>query len=261
MSEIQLHAPNRSSAWLTLFYKMTGQPFYGIMNGVQYSLDRPVDHLSTAETEELWKIRISMPESAALPLLEKLNSPVILSVGGMRDPRVRLIEKFGTRSNFDLNLYWLENTISRAYLVSNVEAAASHADALRRFLRPDFPFGSTVVLEDPSHSTRSGFPSAGSVKIVRYENRRVICRAEARSAGYLVLLDTYYPGWNAYVDGAKVEVLRANYAFRAVAVPAGSHTVEFVFRPWSFYWGLGVSLATLFGGVLACSYLIKTIPE
>jgi hypothetical protein len=261
MSEIQLHVPNRSSAWLTLFYRMSGQPFYGIMNGIQYSLDRPVDHLATAESEELWKIRVSMPEEAALPLLARLNSPMILSVGEMHDPRMRLIAKFGTRSNFDLNVYWLENTISRAYFVSNVEIATSHADALRRFLHPDFPFGNTVVLEDSGHAARFGQPPAGSAKIERYQNRRVTCRVEARNAGYLVLLDNYYPGWNAYLDGARVEILRANYAFRAVAVPAGSHTVEFLFRPLSFYWGLGVSLATLLGGVLACAYFMRIVPE
>jgi hypothetical protein len=260
ISEFQLHVPNRSSAWLTLFYRMSGQPFYGIMNGIQYSLDRAVDHLATAETEELWKIDISLREAAAFTLLAKLNSPLILSVAEIHDPRTRQIAKFGTRSNYELSVYWLENTISRAFLVSNVEIAASHADALRRFIRPDFPYGNTVVLEDSLRAARSGQPPAGSVKIERYQSSRVTCRVDARQAAYLVLLDSYYPGWSATVDGATAEILRANYLFRAVEVPAGSHAVEFVFRPRSFYWGLGISLATLFCGILTCVFSARIIP-
>ena len=55
MMDLQLRAPNRSSAWLTLLYRRSGQPFHGIMNGIQYSLNYSVDNLNTNESEELWK--------------------------------------------------------------------------------------------------------------------------------------------------------------------------------------------------------------
>ena len=64
---------------------------------------------------------------------------------------------------------------------------------------------------------------------------------ESNSPGYLVLLDSYYPGWHAYVDGKEARILAANYAFRAVEVRAGKHRVEFLYRPRSFYAGLSVT--------------------
>lgn len=70
-------------------------------------------------------------------------------------------------------------------------------------------------------------------------------------AGYLVLLDSFYPGWRAYVDGREVEILQANYAFRAVEVQAGKHEVEFRYRPWTFYFGLVVSCLALILGLVA----------
>ena len=53
------------------------------------------------------------------------------------------------------------------------------------------------------------------------------------------------PDWVAYVDGAKQPVLQANYTFRAVHVPAGSHQVHMVYRPRPWLVGLGVSIATV----------------
>ncbi len=254
MPDLRLDVPNPSSAWLTLFYRLSGQPYYGIMNGIQYSLDRTVDYLGTVESEELRKACNSMPAPAALTLLAKLNSPVLLVIGEMHYPGLRLLATFKTRSNLDLNVYWLENSISRTFFVSNVEKASSPAEALQKFIRPQFPFGNTVILEDPRLEARAGAPGAGAAKIERYENQRISCRVAARASGYLVLLDSYYPGWSAYLDGAEVEVLRANYAFRAVAVPEGSHVVEFRYRPKSFYWGFSLTLITLVCGILVAAF-------
>ena len=53
--------------------------------------------------------------------------------------------------------------------------------------------------------------------------------------------DTDYPGWEADVDGTATPILRANLAFRAVAVPAGSHRVTMTFRPSSARNGLILS--------------------
>ncbi len=61
----------------------------------------------------------------------------------------------------------------------------------------------------------------------------------------LTFLDAWYPGWNAYVDGKKVPILRADEQFKAVALPAGTHEVRFVFKPTLTFAALTVSLATL----------------
>jgi hypothetical protein len=261
MPDLHLRLPNYSSAWLTLFYRRSGQPYYGIMNGIQYSLYISVDHLGTLESEELRKATSLMPEPSALTLLAKLNTPVLSVLGKMHDPRARLLASFETGSDQNLNLYWLNECANRALFVPNVETASSQAEAFQKFIRPDFSFGNAVVLESSRFEARSGLPDAGIAKIGHYGNQRVLCRVEARTAGYLVLLDSYYPGWNAYLDGLKVNVMRANYAFRAVAVPAGSHAVEFRYRPKSFYWGFALSLITILSGILSVVVRARTRPQ
>jgi hypothetical protein len=59
---------------------------------------------------------------------------------------------------------------------------------------------------------------------------------------FLVLRDTYYPGWRAFVDGHEVHIWRTDYLFRGVEVPAGEHTIRFEFSPLSFRVGLVISI-------------------
>jgi uncharacterized membrane protein YfhO len=61
----------------------------------------------------------------------------------------------------------------------------------------------------------------------------------------------YYPGWRAYVDERREEILRANYLFRGIPVGPGSHRVEVLYEPLSFKIGLSLSLLTLFLLLLA----------
>jgi uncharacterized membrane protein YfhO len=80
----------------------------------------------------------------------------------------------------------------------------------------------------------------GGARIAELAADRVRLEVELGKPGYAVLVDSYDPGWRATVDGARAEVLRANVAFRAVAVPAGKHVVELRYRPRSISIGLGL---------------------
>jgi uncharacterized membrane protein YfhO len=70
----------------------------------------------------------------------------------------------------------------------------------------------------------------------------------AEENSLLVLSDTYYPGWKAFVDGKGTNIYRADYTFRAVPLNAGTHRVRFVYDPMSFKLGAGVTIL----GILGC---------
>jgi hypothetical protein len=102
--------------------------------------------------------------------------------------------------------------------------------------------------EDPSFVATVGAPGAPPrVDIAAYEPDRVELAASFAGGGWLVLTDIWYPGWTASVDGVSTEVLRADYNYRAVRVPAGQHRVVFEYRPTGRRRGTILSLA----GVLA----------
>ena len=92
-----------------------------------------------------------------------------------------------------------------------------------------------------------------AVRITRYEPETVELELEAPQAGYVVLADTYRPGWRVEVDEEPVAVLRAQHAQRAVAVSSGRHSIRFFYRPRSLYFGAALSLFGLIM-ILVCIF-------
>lgn len=74
---------------------------------------------------------------------------------------------------------------------------------------------------------------------------RMIVDVETQCAGLLVVSETNYPGWSVKVDGKRERVWEVYGALRGVEIPAGRHQVEWKFRPWSVYVGLGMTLVGL----------------
>ena len=73
-------------------------------------------------------------------------------------------------------------------------------------------------------------------------------RAHMQTRGLVVLADLWDKGWNAYLNGRRVPILRANHAVRRVEVPLGEATLEFRYEPASFAWGLWLAAV----GLAAC---------
>ncbi len=72
-----------------------------------------------------------------------------------------------------------------------------------------------------------------SARIVDEEDNTLDIIANPSRPAYLVLSDTYYPGWTCFVDGHKQPIYRANFAMRAITLGAGAHRIHFVFKPYS----------------------------
>lgn len=96
-------------------------------------------------------------------------------------------------------------------------------------------------------------PTGVTVSLTRSANQ-IEAILETRTPGYLVVADTYYPGWSALVDGQESPILRANLAFRAVQLSAGSHQVTMAYTPGWFWPGILTSIA----GLLATLVLLRS---
>jgi hypothetical protein len=113
-----------------------------------------------------------------------------------------------------------------------------------------------VQVEDPGTGQgASGFFRKDAAEIAAYEPERVEIATRSPREGFVVLSDTYRPGWSAFVDGEEAPILRAQTAFRAVPVPAGEHRILFLYRPWSLRAGTAVSLVSLL--ILAAWPLVR----
>ena len=92
----------------------------------------------------------------------------------------------------------------------------------------------------------SGFFRKNAAELTRYEPEHVELETRSPRDGFAVLTDTFRPGWVAEVDGVATPVLRAQWAMRAVAVPAGEHVVTFRYQPPSLRIGARTTAASLF---------------
>ncbi|WP_460683712.1 YfhO family protein [Niabella aquatica] len=84
--------------------------------------------------------------------------------------------------------------------------------------------------------------SSSAIKVVKYTNDEITYTAHTPSGGFVVFSEVYYPaGWNAYIDGQKADIVKANYFMRGVFVPQGQHSIKFVFEPETVKRGIIIS--------------------
>jgi hypothetical protein len=174
----------------------------------------------------------------------------------------RLEDLQGKRENLlkenTIKLYKNRSPLPRAWLVKDHKIMDSIA-ILSKMMNKDFrPDREGLLEEEPPHPiplSQRGEGKERRVEFISETNNRLLLQATAEENSLLVLSDTYYPGWKAFVDGKKTKIYRADYAFRAIPLSAGPHRVEFVYDPLSFKLG---ALFT-FLGIIGCAviYLIR----
>jgi hypothetical protein len=196
------------------------------------------------------------PQDIRRPLLDLSAARFVIIADDGRPP-----EHFGRPAlrpvdvSDDLRLTLYENlsALPRARWVPRAAVVADPAALLQRLAkRVDDP-RRVLLLEAPppsgflSEDAPGALDAAATVEIVRNQPEHVTLRVDAPQRGFVQLADQFYPGWQATVNDAAAPILRADYLFRAVEVPAGESVVDFRYRPASVGIGAAISAATVAG--------------
>jgi hypothetical protein len=155
--------------------------------------------------------------------------------------------------------------LPRALVVTNWETLDNPNTALSRMFSNSFNPSHDAIIESlpgvqapkPNASANPGGSKASTVTSIRHRwNQVEIDATSAEASSLLLLIETWYPGWKATVDGQSAPIFRANLNFRAVPLGAGAHKVVFSYWPWQFTVGLATSLITflLLAGLLSFRY-------
>ena len=179
-----------------------------------------------------------------------VDAPLPSDDGTKRVRRWRHIE-----DKDDVGLYQNLLGMPRAWTVPRVVTLPPESIllALRRSVMPDgnsFDPRAIALVEEHIDLPASPAMNDAQVKIVSDRNTAVTLQARTAAAAFLVLSDSYYPGWRVAVDGRPVQLYRTNYLLRGVVVPPGEHTVRFSFLPISFSAGVCVSACALLAMLL-----------
>ncbi|MBV8086718.1 MAG: YfhO family protein [Chloroflexi bacterium] len=179
----------------------------------------------------------------------------------------------------DVKIYDNPAALPPAFLVHQGQVAANADEALQVISAPGFDPIANVVVESgpqpPPNTSLLGrvtnrlkrlLPASGDqpftvpdswlqneaspddppdqVQLQAFQPEEVAVSTQSASAAFLVLSESYYPGWQVSVDGVPQRLMAADELFQAVHLGAGSHEVEFRFQPHSFVAGAAISVAS-----------------
>jgi hypothetical protein len=161
-------------------------------------------------------------------------------------------------------LYRNRKCLPRAFLVEDYRVATEEMKVKKILQDKQFNPEKVVLLDTtPSEEfmKKKGVPIPDmkeSVTITAYKNECIQLDVSLPLPKMLVLSEAFCPGWKAYCDGRETKIYRANFAFRAVPLPAGIHTVTFVYDPASVRVGRAITVFTLLTFIfLSISYGIS----
>lgn len=162
-----------------------------------------------------------------LDIVGMMGARYIISGVDLKHPDLRLL---GTESisSYAIPLRIYEYAKARPiFYLAGRRAAVPH-DSFSDLEGAGLTFADTVYLDCGACESRAR--ADGSVELVTRANGLYEFEVRAASGDFLVLSESFLPGWRGWIDGETVELVRANGLFMAVKVPAGEHHVRFEYQ-------------------------------
>ena len=214
----------------------------------------PGTDVSYAATQLLIPKRNAVPPST-------VKFPPVLDMLGVRYAIFRGDPPAPYQPLFQGNDYWVlvnSNALPRVFVPKSVRTTTSDGEELEALASPQFNPADVAYVESPVE-----LPALcrGTAEITNEIPTRIMISVHMETPGLVVLADNWDKGWHAYWNGRPVPVLRANYAIRGVVVPAGTGTLEFIYKPASLIFGLwlaGFAAFVMLGlGITQGRFLIR----
>jgi hypothetical protein len=186
-----------------------------------------------------------LPWQQRKPVLTSADVRFILTADELKLPGVHLVQVIKNSTSAPYFLYRNEGCGGQPFFVPNSLIEPDTKQILKMITSPNFDPCTTLVLEESTvgvgiHGTANAF-----VKLINTSANSTSHSIVTDKPGFLVFSEPSIPGWKWTIDGWTVNAVRANFAFQAVAVPAGKHRVDRIYRPASFVIGSAISLISL----------------
>ena len=198
---------------------------------------------------------LSQPSPMDAPLLNLLNIKYLISLWDIDSVQFKLLRTDTAK------IYENQYSLPRVFIVPKAVLITEEKKISAKLGNKEFNPTKEVVIETshPSVDSNNSAQAEGHAIITSYRNNEVDIKASLTNPGWLLLTDTYYPGWKVYVDGKEDKIYKADYLFRAVYLDAGKHNVTFIYEPTLFRWAMVITVIfVLILGVFSI-YFIKSI--
>ncbi|MBM4053621.1 MAG: hypothetical protein FJ264_02885 [Planctomycetes bacterium] len=144
----------------------------------------------------------------------------------------------------------VKNVFPRIFFVNKITSLNEKHDIFQTLFSEKFDPFREIVIETPKNIAENFFLESkeilSEIKNLVYPSNKITLQTNTDKNCFLVLSDTYYPGWKAYVDGKETTIYKTDYIIRSIFLEKGLHNVEFVYDPITFKTGCIITLSTLF---------------
>ncbi|KYG71823.1 MULTISPECIES: YfhO family protein [Roseivirga] len=209
------------------FYNATSSYHHHLVNGYhgarirryQELIDNAILPEFSAVAQDMGKG--SIPDFSSTPMLNMLNTKYVIEPGAqdaMINPRA-------------LGSAWFVGNIN---YVNDADGEFNETKTLRT------P-ATTAIVNQREVPQGIGTSTDGTIELTEYHPGYWKYESSNTGDGFAVFSEVHYPkGFKVTIDGEEVDMLRANYILRALAIPAGNHTIEFSFEPKIYKVGSGI---------------------
>lgn len=138
------------------------------------------------------------------------------------------------------------------WLVKHVQLADDRVAAINALGSTNLKDTAIVEKSFAAKVIQPQWDSAATIKMTKFDNDAVEYEVNGSGPQFAVFSEVYYPlGWNAYLDGKKTDYCNVNYILRGMSVPAGKHSIKFVFEPESVKKGTSIMFMASIAVLLA----------
>lgn len=242
-AEFALKAPDDDIVWFSRWNLEILTDYTALLYGIPLVFHQDYGALGPHRTVKLGSIVNSVPWARRFPILAAAGCRAAMTSDLLRSRKPAIV--VANASNRPFYIYPVEGRL--AWFSSNVEIAV---DSQVLECMGATSGGLPLFLAPPARPVTPCGDAA--VTVASRSRNRIRVRVDAPCDGYVSLAQSFYPGWNASVDGRSARIERANYAFSAVYVDKGAHEIDFEYRPASVLagaTGTGTTILVLVAGI------------
>lgn len=160
-----------------------------------------------------------------------------------------------THPPYTITAYQNPQVSARAYMVYRTRHINSYEQAFRALQDSTVDTNNEALVEQNMVFTIPHTLPQISIWETNTMQQLTIQVTNNETTGLLVVADTYYPGWIAYIDEVLRPIIPVNVGHRGVIVPKGSHTIVMKYQPRSLVVGAVISTVTLILLIVTAAFL------
>lgn len=133
---------------------------------------------------------------------------------------------------------------TRAYIAYNTDFVKTVEEFNQLLSQMDYIDKNSIIIEDEALQIANPAKEINQAKIVTETDSEIVIEAVSSTPSILILTDTYYPGWKAFIDNKYTQIYQVNIFQKGILLSEGPHVIKFIYQPVSFELGKYITLLT-----------------